>query len=133
MPEPAQQFLSGLEEEDPTQFEELANKKKWTSVKKNPDKAIKDQNARANNHYWGLINNLPQSTVKAIITDSVLRMDQRSCDTILKAMLREKQEEDFKKQIRNQEQLISRNKTVFKHNKQLRNLESIGVKVRHNS
>lgn len=95
MPESAQQFLTGLEEDDPTQFEELANKKKWTAVKKNPDKAIKDQNS--NNHYWGLINNLPQSTVKAIITDSVLRMDQRSCDTILRAMLKEKQEEDYKK------------------------------------
>lgn len=42
MPESAQKFLSGLEEEDPAQFEELANKKKWTSVKKNPEKAIKD-------------------------------------------------------------------------------------------
>lgn len=60
-------------------------------------------------------------------------MDQRSCDTILKAMLREKQEEDMKLQIRSQERFINRNKTVFRHNKQLKNLENIGVKVRHHS
>lgn len=88
MPDSDQRFLQGLAEEDPVQFEELANKKKWTSVNKNPSKAIKDQDH--NNQYWSLINDLPKSTVKTIITDNVLKMDQRSCDTILKAMLREK-------------------------------------------
>jgi len=86
-----------------------------------------------NNHYWSLINNLPKSTVKSIITDNVLRMDQRSCDTILRAILKEKQEEDTRKQIRSQEKFINRNKTVYRHNKQLKNLESIGVRVRHQS
>lgn len=63
----------------------------------------------------------------------MLKRDQKSCDTILKAILKEKQEEDIRKQIRNQEKFINRNKTVYRHNKQLKNLESIGVKVRHHS
>ena len=36
MPDSDQRFLQGLSEDDPIQFEELANKKKWTSVNKNP-------------------------------------------------------------------------------------------------
>ncbi len=86
-----------------------------------------------NSQYWNLINNMPKKTVKSIITDYVLKMDQRSCDTILTAILKEKQEEDIRRQIRNHEKFVNRNKTVYRHNKQLKNLESIGVKVRHHS
>ena len=41
-PEATQKFIQELEADDPHQFEELANKKKWTSINKNPSKAMKD-------------------------------------------------------------------------------------------
>ena len=84
-----------MAEEDPNLFEELASKKKWTYVVKNPERAMKD--AATNNQYWNLLNNLPRKRVGHIVTDSVLKMDKRSCENLLKAMLEEKKEEDFRK------------------------------------
>lgn len=84
-----------MAEEDPNLFEELASKKKWTYVVKNPERAMKD--AATNNQYWNLLNNLPRKRVGHIVTDSVLKMDKRSCENLLKAILEEKKEEDFRK------------------------------------
>lgn len=39
-----------FEQEDPTLFEELSLKKKWTNVMKDPTRANKDANQ--NNSYW---------------------------------------------------------------------------------
>lgn len=123
------QFIHTLAEDYPEQFEELAAKKKWTTCNKNPERALKQQDLTV--QYWNLINNLPKSTVKTIVTDDVLKMDQRTCDSILHAILKEKQQEDLRRRVRQHEQIVARNKTVFKHNKQLSNLESIGVKIRN--
>ena len=69
-------------------FEELALKKKWSSVAKNPEKAIKQQHFSKNQ--WNLLNHLKQSTVEAVVTDSILLMDKRACDNLLNAILKEK-------------------------------------------
>lgn len=65
-----------------------------------------------------------------IVTPKVLEMDKKSCENLLQAILEEKKEEDFRKQIMYNEKLIIRNKTMEKHNQQLSHLASLGVKIR---
>lgn len=83
-----------------------------------------------NNQYWNLLNNLPKNRVGHIVTDSVLQMDKRSCENLLQAILDEKSDEDFKNNMIQKERTIERNKTVARHNKNLSDLASIGVKIR---
>ena len=83
-----------------------------------------------NHQYWNLLNNLPKNKVGEIVTDSVLQMDKRSCENLLQAILDEKKDEDFKKSMIQKERRIERNKTVKKHNQNLSDLASIGVKIR---
>ena len=52
-----------------------------------------------NNNYWNLLNHLPSNQVKNIVTPLVLRLDKRSCDNLLKEILKEKREEDEKKNL----------------------------------
>jgi len=57
-------------------------------------------------------------------------MDKRSCENLLQAILDEKKDEDFKKSLIQKERIIERNKTVKKHNQNLTDLATIGVKIR---
>jgi hypothetical protein len=50
-------LITKLEQEDPVAFDELLGRKKWTSIVKNTDKAIADQNM--NHNYWNLLNHMP--------------------------------------------------------------------------
>ncbi len=84
-----------MENEKPMLFDEIANRKKWTYVCKNTQKALKDQNI--NNNFWGYLNHMPKNQVNCIVTKRVLQMDKRSCDNLLNAILEDKKEEDFKK------------------------------------
>ena len=59
---------------------------------------------------------MPQKTVNSVVTEKVLRMDKQSCEHILKAILEDKKRDEYKKKMIEQEKLIKRNKTVFKHN-----------------
>jgi hypothetical protein len=106
-----------LADEDPKLYEELAAKKKWTYVVKNPERAMKEQSH--NNQYWNLLNNLPHKRVQHIVTNKVLEMDKRSCENLLQAILEEKKDEDIRKATVQQERLISRNKTVERHNQNM--------------
>ena len=55
-----------------------------------------------NNNYWNLLNHLPSNQVNSIVTPLVLRLDKRSCDNLLKEILKEKKEDDeIKRAIRN--------------------------------
>jgi len=78
-------------------FDELASKKKWTHVQKNGSKAIKDQSL--NNSYWDQINHSPKAAVDILVTPTVLKMDRASCDHLLKAILEEKKDEDYKQNV----------------------------------
>lgn len=89
------EIVRNLELENPMLFDELVNKKKQTYVEKNTQRALKDQNL--NNNYWNLLNHLPSNQVSNIVTPLVLKMDKRSCDNLLKEILKEKKEEDQKK------------------------------------
>ena len=91
------QFIQTLAEEDPNLFEELASKKKWTYVVKNPERALKDSST--NNAYWNLLNNLPKEKVQHVVTDKVLEMDRRTCQSLLNAILEEKRDEDTRRSI----------------------------------
>jgi hypothetical protein len=57
-------------------------------------------------------------------------MDKKTCESLLKAILDEKREEDFRRSVMQKERIIERNKTVQKHNQQLVDLANMGVKVR---
>ena len=43
MEDDVKEQVSTIENEDPTLFDELSMKKKWTNVAKDPSKGIKDQ------------------------------------------------------------------------------------------
>ena len=85
-----------IENEDPTLFEELSMRRKWTNVAKNPEKGLRDQQLQKNS-YWNMINHLPTKGVERIVTDKILDMDKISCDRILQNILEEKQDEDVHK------------------------------------
>jgi len=59
---------------------------------------------------------MPKSQVDNVVTPSVLRMDKRSCENLLEAILEEKREEDRKKQIIQSNRQDARNKLKLKHN-----------------
>lgn len=65
MPEELKQQMHQFESEDPTLFEELSLKKKWTNVMKDPTRANKD--IGLNNSFWGLLNHLPPRGVDSIV------------------------------------------------------------------
>ena len=109
--------IQAIEREDPQLFDELASKKKWTHVQKNGSKAIKDQSL--NNSYWDQINHSPKAAVDILVTPTVLKMDRASCDHLLKAILEEKKDEDYKQNVIQMTRLAERNKMMMKHNDRL--------------
>ena len=80
--------MKDLEVANPMLFDELATKKKWTSINKNSTKALK--NIDMNNSFWYLLNHMPRSQVSNVVTPAILSMDQRSCDGLLRGILDEK-------------------------------------------
>ena len=46
-----------MELDDPLLFDEISNRRKWSYVKKNTSKALKDQGV-LNNNYWHLLNHV---------------------------------------------------------------------------
>jgi len=119
---------SRLESENPMLFDEIANKKKWSYIRKNTTKAIKDQDM--NNNYWNLLNHVSKSQVKSIVTPNVLNMDKRSCDGLLKEILKEKIADDAKKNLVQQERWLLRNKLALRHNQRMLQQERLGVKAK---
>ena len=72
-----------------------------------------------NNNYWNLLNHLPSNQVNSIVTPLVLRIDKRSCDNLLKEILKEKKEDDEKKYLMQKERAAERNKLAFRHNERI--------------
>lgn len=68
-----------MEKIDPELFEELGSKMRWSYVSKDPSKVGKDPK----HSYWAAINHLSKDRVSKIVTDTALRMDQRSVKQIL--------------------------------------------------
>ena len=91
------EFIQNLAEDDPIIYDELASKKKWTYVVKNPERAMKDQ--ATNGMYWNLLNNLPKHRIDHIVTNKVLNMDKKSCENLLQIILDEKKDEDYRKAL----------------------------------
>ena len=73
-------------------------KRKWKSVNKNPEKALKDQGS--NIQLFNLVNNLPDEKVNGVITEKVLEMDKNACSQLLDRYLSERVKEDEVKQLR---------------------------------
>lgn len=71
--------------------------------------------------------------VKSIVTPEVLLMDKRSCDSLLKGILREKIMDDEKKNLIQKERQILRNKLALKHNQRIIQANQLGVKMRASS
>ena len=114
MPDEQIDLASKIEKEHPVLYEELMSKRKWQSVQKNVQRAISDQNL--NNNFWNLINHLPQKQVDGIVTNRVLRMDKKSCENLLKGILKEKQDDDNKKKMVQMNRLAERTKVMERHN-----------------
>jgi len=70
--------IKQLLEQDPHIFAELLNRRKWSSITKNPEKAIRMQ--FQNNKFWNLLNDMPEAMIKNIITPHVLNMDLVACN-----------------------------------------------------
>ena len=102
-------------------------KKKWTHVKRNPERAMK--NIPLGNQYWQLMNDLPKHRVNHLVTPYILKLDKRSCNEILNSFLKEKQTEDVRKQIMSKDKLINRNKMVARHNRTLSMQAKLGIKI----
>ena len=95
--EDVRQQVQQIEKEDPTLFEELAMRRKWTNVNKDPVKGMKDDFMNKNS-YWGTLNHLPAKGVGKIVTDKILDMDRQTCDRILQNILQDKQIDDIKRE-----------------------------------
>lgn len=88
--------INQIEVEDPSLFEELSLKRKWSYVCKDPSKPTKDGQMNKN-EYWQQLNHMPTKGVNRIVTDKILKYDKVSCDRILKSILLDKRDEDAKK------------------------------------
>jgi len=93
--------MSQIEQDDPTLFEELSLKKKWSYVSKDPSRVLKDKSVSS--AYWGELNSLPVKGVEKIVTDRILSYDKSTCERILGNILDEKKQEDFKKDVQRQD------------------------------
>ena len=67
------------------------------------------------------------------MTPNVLMMDKRSCDSLLKGILKEKIMDDQKKNQIQKERQMLRNKLALKHNQRIFQANQIGVKLRASS
>ena len=104
-----------IENEDPTLFDELSMKKKWTNVAKDPAKGVRDQNLDTSS-YWQMLNHLPPKGVDRIVTDRILGYDKQSCDRILQSILIEKKMEDMRRQKIQRTRHEVRQKLCDRHN-----------------
>jgi hypothetical protein len=91
-----EEFVRSLEQEEPETFEELALKRRWSSVCKDPNIGIKDQKTIAP---WPIVNHMSPKQVATIVTKKILKLDQESCKHILKSILEERREEELKKSL----------------------------------
>ena len=114
-PDVKQQIIT-VEQTDPTLFEELSLKRKWSNVAKDPIKGLKDGHINKNS-YWQILNHLPSKGVQRIVTDKILKYDKISCDSILKGILEEKQLDDYRKNLIQKNRLDLRAKLNSRHNK----------------
>lgn len=87
------------------------------------------KDAQINGKYWNMLNALPKKLIDSIITPLVLKMDKQTVDRFLVDILEEKSAEDVKKKMVQQERLISRNKTIYKHNQAMTEQQRLGVNI----
>jgi len=92
------QQMGIVEDQDPTLFEELSLKRKWSHVSKDPSKGLKDEGMNQNS-YWSMLNHLPAKGVERIVTERILNYDKDTCDLILQKILMQKQQADLKKEF----------------------------------
>ena len=107
--------ISVIEAEDPTLFEELSMRKKWSNVNKDPVKGLRDGYMNRNNYWGGMLNHLPSKGVDRIVTDQILKMDKESCENILQGILEEKQIDDLKRAQLQANRQHLRNKLSDRH------------------
>jgi len=87
------QEVRNLEQQDPSTFDEMSLKRRWSSVCKDPEIGIKDAKTLAP---WPIVNHMSPHQVHSIVTKKILKLDQASCKHILECMLEEKREDESK-------------------------------------
>jgi hypothetical protein len=75
---PAEQSeqLKLLEKTDPDTFDELAMRRRWSSVCKNPEIGMKQEQARLTLAPWPMVNHMSPTQVSYIVTNKILKLDQ---------------------------------------------------------
>jgi sulfur relay (sulfurtransferase) DsrF/TusC family protein len=69
-------------------------RRRWSSVCKNPDIGMKQEQAAMTLAPWPMVNHMSPSQVEYIVTQKILDLDQASCKYILEQMLKERQMEE---------------------------------------
>jgi hypothetical protein len=88
-----------IQETEPSAFEEMSYKKRWSSVCKDPQRGMKMDQASLTLAPWPIMNHMTPEQVQTIVTNKILKMDQNSCKHILESMLHDRQLEDKKKSM----------------------------------
>lgn len=65
---------------------------------------MKNQSMNVNS-YWNSLNSLPVGQRAQVVNPKIIERDKQSCANILTGMLKDKQEEDEKKQVLAKERL----------------------------
>ena len=117
-----------VEQSDPTLFEELSLKRKWSTVAKDPVKGLKDGHLNKNS-YWQILNHLPSKGVERIVTDKILKYDKVSFDSILQGILEEKQIDDYRKNLIQKNRADLRAKLNTRHNNTIKLEQRSGVRL----
>ena len=117
-----------VEDQDPTLFEELSLKRKWSHVSKDPSKGLKDE-VMNQNSYWSQLNHLPAKGVERIVTERILNYDKDTCDLILQKILLQKRQADLKKDFMQRNRQELRAKLRHRHNQVMELEQRCGVRL----
>ena len=79
--------VCAIEEAEPSVFDELSLKRRWSSVCKDPERGLKAEKAATTLAAWPTVNHLNPSQGETIVNNKILQLDQESCKHILQAML----------------------------------------------
>ena len=67
-----------VENAEPGKFDELSQRMRFTYLKKDPNKNLRNASLNCGTQ-WQAVQNLPEVSVRGIITNKVLEMDKNSC------------------------------------------------------
>jgi len=101
---------------------------RWSSVCKNPDIGMKQEQAGLTLAPWPLVNHMSPAQVNYIVTKKVLKLDQDSCKHVLESMLEERRADEKKLSIQMLDRSKLRERLRTSHNNTVLLEQRVGVK-----